>query len=97
MTPRLLLCPGLAALLCTAAAAAQPADTPAPRPLEKRWLFVWRDMSDSAEVDRMIARFPTAQAAQDHHLDLIAIVMGGVRDRNYIEGVPVRDALFVAG
>jgi hypothetical protein len=28
----------------------------------KRWLFVWRDMSDPKEVDRMIARFPRAQA-----------------------------------
>jgi hypothetical protein len=30
--------------------------------LQKRWLFVWRDMSDPKEVDRMIARFPRAQA-----------------------------------
>jgi hypothetical protein len=33
----------------------------APR-LEKRWLFVWRDLSDPKEVDRMIARFPKAAA-----------------------------------
>ena len=32
-------------------------------PMQKRWLFVWRDMSDPKEVDRMIARFPRAQAA----------------------------------
>jgi hypothetical protein len=31
--------------------------------LEKRWFFVWRDMSDPNEVERMIARFP--KAAQD--------------------------------
>jgi hypothetical protein len=31
--------------------------------MQKRWLFVWRDMSDPREVDRMIARFPQAQAA----------------------------------
>src|SRR4051812_15664899 len=38
--------------------------TPATTPgtLQKRWLFVWRDMSDPKEVDRMIARFPRAQA-----------------------------------
>ena len=30
--------------------------------LQKRWLFIWRDMSDPKEVDRMIARFPRAQA-----------------------------------
>ncbi len=30
--------------------------------MQKRWLFVWRDMSDPKEVDRMIARFPRAQA-----------------------------------
>src|SRR5580658_9544282 len=33
----------------------------APR-LEKRWLFVWRDLSDPKEVERMIARFPQAAA-----------------------------------
>ncbi len=86
--------------------------------MEKRWLFVWRDLSDPAEVDRMIARFPRAkaagyngvvfshriaeekgeelrQAASDHGLDLIAIVMGGSQDRNYMEGVLCEDALFV--
>jgi hypothetical protein len=30
--------------------------------LEKRWLFVWRNMSDPNEVERMIARFPQAAA-----------------------------------
>jgi hypothetical protein len=87
--------------------------------LQKRWLFVWRNMSDPKEVDRMIARFPRAraagyngvafaydipkskaaqlrQAAKTHHLDLIAIVMGNAHDRNYMEGVLSRDALFVA-
>src|SRR5690348_3099432 len=33
-----------------------------PSAMQKRWLFVWRDMSDPKEVDRMIARFPRAQA-----------------------------------
>lgn len=28
-----------------------------------RWLFVWRDVSDGQEVDRVIARLPRAQAA----------------------------------
>ena len=36
------------------------------------------------------------QAARQNGLDLIAVVMGGAHDRNYVEGVPVRDALFVA-
>src|SRR5688572_2652480 len=84
-----------------------------------RWLFVWRNMSDPAEVDRMIARFPRARtagyngvvfshnipaekatelrdAARKYGLDLVAIVMGGGRDRNYVEGVLSKDALFVA-
>ena len=99
-----------------AASAAE--NAPASR-LQKRWFFVWRDMSKPEEVERMIARFPGAaaagyngvvfshniapgtaarlrQAAQQHGLDLIAIVMGGAHDRNYTEGVLVQDALFVA-
>lgn len=36
------------------------------------------------------------EAAQSNGLDLIATVMGGSHDRNYVEGVPVNDALFVA-
>lgn len=86
--------------------------------LQKRWLFVWRNMSDPKEVDRMVARFSAAaaagyngvafshniapekanaltNAAKQFHLELIAIVMGGPRDRNYFEGVPVTDALFI--
>ena len=31
--------------------------------MDKRWLFVWRNMSVPEEVDRMMARFPAAQAA----------------------------------
>ncbi|MCX6380517.1 MAG: carbohydrate binding domain-containing protein [Armatimonadetes bacterium] len=85
--------------------------------MKKRWLFVWRDMSDPKEVDKMIARFPRAKAsgyngvafsynipaakapelrraAKANGLDLIAIVMGGARDRNYVEGVLAKDALF---
>ncbi|MCX6929276.1 MAG: carbohydrate binding domain-containing protein, partial [Verrucomicrobia bacterium] len=31
--------------------------------LQKRWLFVWRDMNNAEEVERMIARFPRAAAA----------------------------------
>ena len=90
-----------------------------PSGMQKRWLFVWRDMSDPKEVDRMIARFPRAhvdgyngvafssnipqakaaelrQAAQKNGLGLVAIVMGGIHDRNYVEGVLSKDALFVA-
>ena len=47
------------------AAIAAPAPTPPPAlhiTQAKHWLFVWRDMSDPKEVDRMIARFPRAQA-----------------------------------
>src|SRR5438874_13121957 len=88
---------------------------PASAGMKKRWLFVWRDMSDPKEVDRMIARFPRAkqdgyngvafsynvpeakaaelrQAAKQNGLDLIAIVMGGSHDRNYVEGVLSKDA-----
>ncbi len=36
------------------------------------------------------------QAAKENGLELVAIVMGGSHDRNYIEGVPVKDAVFVA-
>jgi len=92
---------------------------PLPPPdMQKRWLFVWRDMSRPEEVDRMIARFPRAkaagyngvvfscdipeakaaelkEAARQNGLDLVAIVMGGSHDPNYVEGVPVKDALFV--
>jgi hypothetical protein len=87
--------------------------------LQKRWLFIWRDMADPKEVDRMIARFPRAQAdgyngvvfaydvarekaadlkraAAAHGLDLIAVVMGVPHDRNLVEGVAAREALFVA-
>ena len=54
-------------LFCVAAGAA-PRPNPAPHGaavapvMKKRWLFIWRDMSDAKEVDRMIARFPRAQA-----------------------------------
>jgi hypothetical protein len=36
------------------------------------------------------------QAAKANGLDLVAVVMGGAHDRNYVEGVPVKDAVFVA-
>ncbi|HSV72288.1 MAG TPA: carbohydrate binding domain-containing protein [Chthonomonadales bacterium] len=96
------------------------AQTPAAAPsqLEKRWLFVWRDLSRPEEVDRVIARLPRAraagyngvavstamsdakaaelrEAARQNGMEIVAIVMGNARDRNYMEGVPVRDALFV--
>jgi len=87
-------------------------------PLQKRWLFIWCNMSDPKEVDRMISRFPRAaaagyngvafsynipaskatdltNAAKQNHLDLIAIVMGNPKDRNYVEGVLAQDELFV--
>jgi hypothetical protein len=31
--------------------------------VQKRWLFVWRDLSKAEEVERMIARFPSARDA----------------------------------
>ena len=100
-------------------AEALPAAPAADAKLQKRWLFIWRDMNDPKEVDRMIARFPRAKAdgyngvafsynipaskaaelktaAQQNGLDLIAIVMDGSRDRNYMEGVLAKDVLFVA-
>jgi hypothetical protein len=84
----------------------------------KRWLFIFRDLTNPAEVDRMIARFPQAQAAgyngvvcsfnvakekaaevrqaaKKYGLEIIATVFGGAHDRNYVEGVPVKDTPFV--
>ena len=57
----------LSAFLCAATHAApapHAAKAPAPsmQTLQKRWLFVWRDMSDPAQVDRTIALFPRAHA-----------------------------------
>src|SRR5690349_24487779 len=119
--PRLAMPALLATALLFVSACAAPAPTAptapkSPSRMQKRWLFIWRDMSDPKEVDRMIARFPRAeadgyngvafsynvaksrtaalrQAAKQHHLDLIAIVMGGAHDRNYVEGVLSKDAL----
>jgi len=106
-----------ALLVSRVGAAPEPTAT---RPaMQKRWLFVWRNMSDPKEVDRMIARFPRAQAAgyngvafsyripenkapelreaaKKHGLDLIAIVMGNPRDRNYYEGMLSKDTRFTA-
>jgi hypothetical protein len=85
-----------------------------------RWLFFWNDMTEPTEVERMIARFPRAQAAgfngvvfpaklapakprelkeaaARHGLALIPVIMGRSMDTHYTEGLPVRDALFVAG
>jgi hypothetical protein len=114
---------GCALLICGAAHLSKTAPAAsaarAPSRLQKRWLFVWRDMNDPKEVDRMIARFPRARAdgyngvvfsynipaekaaelkraAQKNGLDLIVVVMGGAHDRNYMEGVLSKDALFVA-
>jgi hypothetical protein len=104
-------------LLLMLPATAQSQDTTVPA-LQKRWLFVWRDMHDAKEVDRVIARLPQAKAAgynglvlspnmvpakagelreatQRNGLDIVAIVMGNSKDRNYMEGVPVSNALFV--
>jgi hypothetical protein len=124
MLDRRLLRPGILALFMLLSLLAGACAAPAPPALkpptmEKRWLFVWQDMSDPKQVDRMIARFPRAQAAgyngvafssnipadkapalrqaaKAHGLDLIAIVMGGSQDRNYMEGLLSKDALFVA-
>ncbi|MBI3946730.1 MAG: carbohydrate binding domain-containing protein [Armatimonadetes bacterium] len=100
-------------------AALSPGNSGARAPAQKRWLFVWRNLRNPSEVDRMIARFPRAraagyngvvfshnipeakaaelkEAAQQNGLDLVAVVMGGTRDRNYVEGVLSKDALFIA-
>jgi len=102
-------------LSLASASAAAPAALSSPN---KHWLFVWRDLREPKEVDRMIARFPQAQAqgyngvvfswnlapakaaevrqaARRNGLDLIAVVMGGPHDRNYMEGVLSKDAQFV--
>ena len=51
------------ALIALAGACLLPPVQAAPKAvLQKRWFFVWRNMSDPKEVDRMIARFPRAQA-----------------------------------
>jgi len=41
---------------------AKAAALPASPVMQKRWLFVWRNMSDPKDVDRTIAQFPRAQA-----------------------------------
>ena len=46
----------------SAYASARPEPATAPV-LSKRWLFVWRNLTDPKEVDRLIARFPRAQKA----------------------------------
>lgn len=102
-----------------AATSPEVARVPEKLPLQKRWLFVWRNMSDPKEVERMIQRFPRAAAdgyngvafshniapekalelkaaASRNKLDLIAIVMGNTRDRNYVEGVLASNVLFEA-
>lgn len=117
MNDRWFLRVGLLALLILPAFASRP-NAVAPD-LQKRWLFVWGNMSDNREVDRVIARLPGAKAAgyngvvlspniepakaielrevaKRNGIDLIAIVMGNSRDRNYMEGLPVKEALFVS-
>ncbi len=113
-----ILAPGLLLALACGLNMAVGSTTGEQNRMQKRWLFVWRDMSDPREVDRVIARMPRAKAAgynglmipynvpegkaaavrdaaRANGLDLIAIVMGNSSDRNYMEGVPVNDALFV--
>ena len=53
-TSFLLWCLLLAPLLATVCLAQ-------PQPLPNRWLFVWRDMSNPAQVDRTVALFPRAR------------------------------------
>jgi Carbohydrate binding domain len=85
----------------------------------KHWFFVFRDLQDPKEVQRVIDRLPLAKAAgyngvvlsgnvnealapllrtraKANGIDLIVAVMGAGRNRNDVEGVPVRDAVFVA-
>jgi hypothetical protein len=84
-----------------------------------RWLFIWRDLTDPVEVDRMVERFPRAQAAgfngvvfpaklppakpreikaaaDRYSLALIPVIMGRSMDQNYSEGLPCREAPFIA-
>jgi len=108
----------LFALAFALSASAIGADATSKYAFQKRWLFVWRNMNDPKEVERMITRFPQAAAtgyngvvfshdiapakaselttaAKQNHLDLVAVVMGGPKDRNYFEGVLAQDELFV--
>jgi len=51
-------------LLLTIAAVVTSGAAPKNAPTaSKRWLFIWRDLTDPKEVDRAIARFPAARAA----------------------------------
>ncbi len=52
----------LLAWLATSPGSCAAESLPASR-TQKRWLFVWRDMNNPQEVERMIARFPQAAAA----------------------------------
>ena len=54
----LLLCTGVRGLK----AQTRPTPAKSTSSMQKRWLFVWRDMSDPKEVERVIARMPRAQA-----------------------------------
>lgn len=115
---RLRSCP-LFALLAAVLFLGWASAAPQSQKLAKRWLFVWREMSDPKEVDQAIALFPRAQAAgynacvlpydiapgkveelkqaaRRYGLDLIPVVMGNSHDQNYTEGVPAKDALFIA-
>ena len=109
------------ALLCTSLAVltAQPGHAQQTPTMQKRWFFVWRDMNDPKEVDRVIARLPEAhaagynglalganvapsraaqlrEAAKKNGISLVAIVMGGSKDKNNVEGLLSKDALFTA-
>jgi hypothetical protein len=87
--------------------------------MSRRWLFIWTNVGDPAEVDKVIERLPRARATgynaivlspniapskvaalrdatQKNGMGIVATVMGGSNDRNYMEGAPVRDAPFVA-
>jgi len=48
-----------------------------PPQMQRRWLFVWRNMANPAEVDRTIALLPRAQAAGYNDIAFSANIPAG--------------------
>jgi hypothetical protein len=106
------------ALLLAATLVSYPSHAQNDSRMRERWLFIFKDVTNAQQVDKMIALFPRAkadgyngialsynvapekaaevrQAAKANGLKIVAMVMGGAHDRNYEEGLPVKDALYL--